>query len=186
MTGSEVGVLRDFLRLDDPKSPLFGRYVHEIKLDRFTPEQSMEFLRRGFSELGMSVSDDELSEVVKYVNGIPGWLTLYGHYRGVVGLGHREALAKVFDLGTKLVMEELSKVIAPSRRRYLAILEAVTHGMSRWSQIKTYVTAKTGPITDRRFTDLLTKLVKYSILEKKNNKYKITDPMTQHALKHLS
>ncbi|RLF02717.1 MAG: ATP-binding protein, partial [Thermoprotei archaeon] len=29
LTGSEVGLLRDFLRVDDPEAPLFGRYRRE-------------------------------------------------------------------------------------------------------------------------------------------------------------
>jgi len=30
ITGSEVGFLRDFLKLDVPKAPLYGRYRKEL------------------------------------------------------------------------------------------------------------------------------------------------------------
>lgn len=187
ITGSEVGVLRDFLKLDSPRAPLYGRYVREIMLTRFTPEQSRAFLERGFNELGITIPDHEVEEVVNNLDGIPGWLTLYGYYRGVRELGHKGALNRVFEVGSKLVLEELEKIIAPSKRRYLAILEAITRGATRWSQIKTYVEYRTRTrIADKNFTDLLKKLVKYGIIEKREGQYRITDPLTEHVIKVIS
>jgi len=186
VTGSEIGVLRDFLKLDDPKAPLYGRYVREIILNKFTPEQSREFLKKGFNELGINIPDHEIDEVINKLDGIPGWLTLYGYYRGVQKLDHRKALDKVFEIGSKLVIEELEKIIAPSKQRYLAILEAITHGATKWSQIKTYVEYKTKTrIADKNFTDLLKKLVKYGIIEKQEDQYKITDPLIVYAIKAM-
>ncbi len=186
LTGSEVGVLRDFLKLDNPEAPLYGRYYREIVLEKFTIEQGIEFLRQGFKELGCSVSNQELMEVVDKLDGIPGWLTLYGYYRGVRNLGHKDALEKVFDIASKLVMKELEKVIAPSRHRYLAILEAIARGASRWVDIKSYVEFRTGTrIADRNFSNLLKKLVKYSIVEKTDDKYRISDPLVRYAMESL-
>ncbi len=186
ITGSEVGVLRDFLRLDDPEAPLYGRYVREIMLRKFTPKQSREFLEKGFNQLGMTIPGHEIDEAINKLDGIPGWLTLYGYQRGVQKLGHRKALDKVFEIGSKLVIMELEKIIAPSRQRYLAILEAIIHGATRWAQIKTYVEYKTrSRIADKNFTDLLKKLVKYGVIEKQNNQYKITDPLIEYAIKTL-
>lgn len=82
VTGSEVGVLRDFLRIDDPEAPLYGRYIREIYVDRFSREVSLDFLRRGFTELGINVNVGELDEVYDKLDGIVGWLTLYGYLRG--------------------------------------------------------------------------------------------------------
>lgn len=187
ITGSEIGVLRDFLKLDNPKAPLYGRYVREIILNKFTTEQSREFLKRGFNELGLTISDHEIDEAINKLDGIPGWLTLYGYYRGVQKLDHRKALDKVFETGSKLVIEELEKIIAPSRQRYLAILEAITHGATRWTQIKTYVEYRTRTrIADKNFTNLLKKLVKYGIIEKQEDQYKITDPLIIHAIKTIT
>ena len=186
VTGSEVGVLRDFLKLDNPKAPLYGRYVREIKLGKFTPEQSREFLKEGFNELGVNIPDHEIGEAVNKLDGIPGWLTLYGYYHGVQKLDHRRALEKVFETGSKLIMEELEKIIAPSRQRYLAILEAIIHGATRWTQIKTYVEYRTRTrIADKNFTNLLKKLVKYGVIEKREDQYKITDPLIEHAIKSI-
>ncbi len=167
LTASEVGIIRDFLKLDNPKAPLYGRYVREIMLRKFTSNQCREFLKKGFNELGMNIPNHEIDEVINKLDGIPGWLTLYGYYRGVQKLNHKRSLEKVFETGSKLVMGELEKIIAPSRRRYLAILEAITRGATHWIQIKTHVEYRTRTrIADKNFTDLLKKLVKYGAIER--------------------
>jgi len=166
LTGSEIGMLRDFLKMDDAQAPLYGRYRREIALERFSREESIDFLRKGFNELKINVSKRELDEVVDKLDGIVGWLTYYGYYRGIRKIPHREALTKVFEEGTKIIMSELEKLITPSRKRYLAILEAVSHGVSRFNEIKAYVYMRTGPINNARLTTLIKNLLKYNYLEK--------------------
>ncbi len=101
-------------------------------------------------------------------------------------LNHRRALEKVFETGSKLVIEELEKIIAPSRWRYLAILEAITRGATHWIQIKTYVEYRTRTrIADKNFTDLLKKLVKYGVIERQEDQYKIIDPLIEHTIKTI-
>ena len=100
LTGSEVVVLREFLRVNDPKAPLFGRYRREIYVDRFAREQSIDFLKKGFRELNLEPDNSELEEAVETFDGLVGWLTYYGYYRAVRKLPHREAMAKVFDEGS--------------------------------------------------------------------------------------
>jgi len=185
LTGSEVGVLREFLRVDDVKAPLFGRYRREVYVGRFTRERSLDFLKQGFKELNLKPKMSELEEAVETFDGLVGWLTHYGYYRAIRKLTHKDAMAKVFEEGSKLVLEELEKIIAPSRKRYTAILKAVAHGAASWSEIKAYVTATTGYIGDKRFTELLKNLVKYGYLAKENNKYKIPDPIVKHLCKHI-
>ncbi len=185
LTGSEIGVLRDFLRIEDAKAPLYGRYRREIYLERFDERKSTDFLLAGFSELGLKVAENEIAEAVNLFDGIVGWLTYYGYYRGVRGIPHKEAINRVLDEGSKLVLSELEKIIAPSRRRYLAILKAIAQGMNSWSSIKAYVTARTGPINDKRFTELLKKLVKYGYIVKKDNKYHILDPIVRETCKTI-
>ncbi|WP_292000353.1 ATP-binding protein [Caldivirga sp.] len=182
ITGSEIGVLRDFLRLNDAKAPLYGRYVKEIYVDRFSRELSIDFLRAGFKELNVEVSDTELAEVYDKVDGVIGWLTLYGYLRGMVGLNHGDALSRVFEEGSKLVIDELSELIRPARARYLAILGAVAHGLDTWSEIKRYVEVKVGSISDVRFNELLRNLVRYGYLAKINDKYIIPDPMVKYTV----
>jgi AAA+ ATPase superfamily predicted ATPase len=82
LTGSEVGMLHDFLGLDNPKKPLFGRYAREITLEKVSREQSIDFLERGCKELGIEVNPHELERVVDGLDGIVGWLSMYGYLRG--------------------------------------------------------------------------------------------------------
>ncbi len=185
LTGSEIGVLRDFLRLDDPKAPLFGRYRREIYVGRFTKDESMDFLVQGFREFDLKPDMIELEEVEETFDGLVGWLTHYGYYRTVRGFLHKKAIAEVFEEGSKLILEELEKIIAPSRRRYSAILKAIAHDAHSWSDIKAYTVAKTGYITDKRFTELLKNLIKYGYLTKENGEYKIADPVVRHAVEKL-
>lgn len=79
LTGSEVGLLYDFLSVEDPSSPLYGRYFHEIRVERFDKETSISFLKQGFSELSIKVSDKTIEEIVSFFDGIPGWLAFAGN-----------------------------------------------------------------------------------------------------------
>ncbi|MEM1686676.1 MAG: hypothetical protein QXN90_03005 [Zestosphaera sp.] len=49
-----------------------------IRLERFNKEKSLEFLKRGFEEANMLVSDDVLQKIYERVDGIVGWLTYFG------------------------------------------------------------------------------------------------------------
>ena len=186
LTGSEVGVLREFLRLEDPEAPLYGRHRREIFLGGFTAQQALGFLKAGLRELGLQVEGSELEEVVDRLNGIVGWLTLYGYKRGVERMPHRKALQVVFEEGSRMVLAELLKVIEPARARYAAILKAVAQGVTRWRDIKAFVEARTGTwIPSNRFSHLLKNMVKYGYLAKQGSEYTIPDPMVRHVIKEL-
>ena len=106
-TGSEVGVLNEFLKLDDPKSPLFGRPRLEIRLGKFTREQSIDYLKRGFEEANVRITDNEIEDAVDKLNGIIGWLNHYGYYRVFYRMKHSEALKQLQDEAGRLIGEEL-------------------------------------------------------------------------------
>ena len=78
LSGSEVGLLHDFLGIDDYESPLYGRSHREVVLKPFSKELSMEFLRRGFSEIGMDVPGEVIEDAVGSLDGVPGWLVEFG------------------------------------------------------------------------------------------------------------
>jgi AAA+ ATPase superfamily predicted ATPase len=181
LTGSEVGLLRDFLKLDSPDSPLRGRVRREIYLERFSYEESLEFLKRGFEEVEFKAPLTEIEDAVRKLNGVPGWLTLYGYYRAVRRLSHRDALNLVLEEGSALVISELGRIIEKSKARYTAILKAIASGCRRWSDIKAFTEARTGPIPDNRFNELLEKLTKYGYVEKTNEEYTIEDPIVKYV-----
>lgn len=182
LTGSEVGLLREFLRLETGDSALSGRARREVYVERFSEEESLKFLHKGFAELSLNPSINELQDTVKTLDGIPGWLTLYGYYRATRGTSHEKTLKTVLDEGAGIVFSELESLIKPSRIRYLAILRAVASGLSSWSDIKAFVESRTGPVPDNRFNELLNKLVKYGYLKKDNSLYSIPDPIVKYTL----
>jgi hypothetical protein len=182
LTGSEVGMLHDFLGLDNPKKPLFGRYAREITLERFSREQSVDFLKSGFKELGVNVSLPELERAVDRLDGIVGWLSMYGYLRGIRRLPERDALNELFHRAQALVIDELSSLLSYSRR-YGLILKAVAMGNKTWSDIKEYLEFKAGRINDAKFSLLLKNLVKYGYLDKTTEGYLIPDPVVAEVIK---
>jgi len=186
VTGSEVGVLRNFLKLDDPKSPLFGRARLEIMLKKFPEDKAQDFLEKGFKEVGIIVTSNELNEAVSKLDGIVGWLTLYGHYRITYRLNHGEALSKIESDAEELLADELEKLIRYSPQRYLAILWAISLGLKSWSTIKHYAEGVIGYMYDYIFDKMLQNLMKYGFIEKTENlEYKITDPLLLKAVEKL-
>jgi len=190
LTGSEIGLLQEFLRVEDSSSPLYGRYVKEIVLKPFTYEQSVDFLEKGFSEMKISIPHTIVREIVARVDGVVGWLTYYGkmvseYYLQGVNVGLRE-LDEVQRKAQNLALEELRKLLSFRRsRRYFTILKTIALlGSATWSQVKRGVELYEGRrVSDPTITDLLKTLLKLSIIAKDSeNRYYIIDPVLKKAL----
>jgi len=78
VTGSEIGLLFDFLGIDDPESPLYGRHFTEIRMNNFNETQSRDFLTTGFKQIGIDPPEEVIEYAVSRLNGTVGWLTLFG------------------------------------------------------------------------------------------------------------
>lgn len=186
LTGSEVGMLKEFLRYEDADAPLYGRFRSEIYLNRFDRGKSEKFLKSGFKEAGKAIKNDELNDAVDKIDGITGWLTYYGHYRVVDNLKHKEAVGRVFEEGSGLSIKEIERAISHSRKRYVLTLRAIVTGVNKWAEIKSYVAAKSGNISDTVLNSLLQSLVKFGMVEKDaDGTYTITDPIVAYAVKKL-
>lgn len=183
LTGSEIGILRDFLRSDESDSPLYGRFKTEINLTAFNREYGKAFLSQGFKELGERITQDEIEATLDKLGGIVGWLTYYGYERCSVGLNREEALQKVLDEGSKIALDEIKSLVAKSRKRYIAILKAMAGGIGRWTDIKAFAESMVGRIPDSKFNKLLQMLVKFSLVEEKEGAYRIIDPVLEYAVK---
>ncbi len=187
LTGSEVGLLHDFLRIDDPKSELYGRYTYEITLNRLSRSQSIEFLVKGFSEYGVKPPREIIEEAVNMFDGIIGWLVYFGRTCIDKGLT-REAIKETFLKGSALVREELSELYNRSNR-YRYVLEAIANGLNTWSKIKRYLLARElKPIYDSALHEILLILQKMGLVEKKLSPqgdiiYAITDPVVEYTVK---
>lgn len=186
LTGSEVGLLDRFIGAYDPDSPLYGRFRREILVERFTKELSLKYLRAGFKEQGVKVPREILEEVVEALDGIVGWLSLFGYWyvverprdltevKGVVEKFREEA--------SEIVRGELSRILEDSPR-YILILKAIAEGNRRWSEIYRYLQARGVRTTNKRFTELLKRLVDYNYIKKEGNRYVFQDPVTEYAVK---
>jgi len=179
LTGSQVGLLQDFLGLEDPSSPLYGRYAKIITLERLSRERAIDFLEKGFREAG--VEPPNLEKVVDTLNGLIGWLTLYGHTYVSEGKVEVEDFLR---LASKLAEEESKKIFRGSER-YWAVLKAVASGATKWSEIYDWVALKLGPIPKSNLTYLLSSLVQYGYLEKtEGERFVVPDPVVKFMAIH--
>jgi len=177
ITGSEIGILEDFLDIENTESPLFGRMINEIKISHFDNNMSYKFLRSGFNEYKIKVNDNDINSAIDILDGIAGWLTYYGYNRAVRKLNNHDAINNVIEYGKRLIDSEINKLINNSKDRYIAIMEAIAAGLNKWSTIKAYVVSKTGDISSTILNNHIIKLIKYGFIKKSENKYYIEDPL---------
>lgn len=186
LTGSEIGLLHDFLGIDDPDAPLFGRYLSEIRLQRFSQDKSLEFLRKGFEELAIDVSEKVLERAVDELDGIVGYLSMYGYiyYKG----NQVDALERTKEQAKKLVTKELGALIKRSWN-YGYVLKAVSLRINRFSQIRTYIENNFGSISDPTLSKILNTLVNQSFLEQVCvdgvKRYSIPDPVVEYVCREM-
>ncbi len=177
ITGSEIGILEDFIDIDNPESPLFGRLINEIKLGHFDSETSYNFLKAGFEEFKINISDNDINSAIETLDGIAGWLTYYGYNRAIRKLNNYDSINDVIEYGKRLIDVEMNKLISSSKDRYMAIMESIAAGLNNWSSIRAYVISKTGYISSTILNNHITKLLKYGFIKKSENRYYIEDPL---------
>ncbi|ADN50604.1 AAA family ATPase [Vulcanisaeta distributa] len=182
-TGSQIGMVYRFLRLRDPGSPLFGRAMFEVRINPFTREQAVEFLRAGFREVSLSVSEGILEDAYNELGGVPGWLTYYGlNYMQLND--HGEAIRRTLEYAVQLIRQEFENFLRgreEARERYYAIMSLCRFGC-RWSDVKRMLMAKEGyEVDDKKVTELLQNLMDASFLIKENDLYKPSDPLIARA-----
>jgi hypothetical protein len=187
LTGSEVGVLHDFLRLNDVKSPLFGRYLSEIKVERFSKEKSIDFLVEGLRQVNIPQDLTKIQEAVDTLDGLVGYLTLYGYTVWKNG-NYNEALSETLENAQQIIESELKKLFQKSENYKITLL-AVAHRMDTFSKIQKYFELHSIEINNRRLTSVLKSLVNYSYLEEQyedgSKRYVIPDPIIERMLLKL-
>ncbi len=180
LTGSEVGLLHDFLGIDDYESPLYGRIAGEVYVEPFTPDVSKEFLKTGFREAGVEVSGDIVNRAVETLDGIPGWLVLFGVEYLRSG-DFEEAIERTLETARGLILGEL-KELERRAPRYVEILRGIALGYNRWSLLRDYLKVKGMRTPEPRLYELLKNLMKMGWITKKNETYQLTDPLIKAAL----
>ncbi len=177
LTGSEIGLLDQFLGKKDAESPLYGRAVMELGVPKFNDEETRAFLLKGFEQIKKSISLEEITEVVTNFDGIVGWATQYGWFRSQ-GKSHSQAVSLVVEEGIKLTKKELDNfLINRNKSRYLKILRWISKGYTQWGVLKTQFVNEKIKISDRQLNLYLTELVDYGFVIKMNENYFVTDPL---------
>ncbi len=183
LSGSEIGLLSDFLGFENPESPLYGRIYDAITLDRFTKNQAKEFLEQGFKELNIEVPKEVIEKAIDVLDGIPGWLAYFGYM--YVKSKNPDVLKHIIDEATNIAITELRKleILSPL---YPNTLRAIAMGYQTWTSIKRTVEAWLGrPLSNQTISRILKNLEKMSILESINNEYQFLDPIIREASKKL-
>ena len=185
LTGSEVGLLMNFIGVEEPNSSLYGRYKEELRLERFNREISISFLEAGFKGYDIKFDTIILEKVVDKIDGVVGWLTYFGYMAVRKGSINDELINETLNIAIKMVKEKLSKITQRSRY-YKLILKAIGEEGVRWIDIKRRVEAWCGkPITSIQLTRNLKTLTELNYIQKENNIYKIPDPIIRKATKQL-
>jgi len=183
LSGSMVGLLYRFLRVDDPEAPLYGRAFTEVRLRKLSEKESREFLIRGFEQEGIRVSDEVIEEAIKRFDGVIGWLT----YFGFAVTTSKENINTIHEKASKLALSELEhalRIYGVGQKRYKEVLKIIaTLGKARWSEIKRGVEARLGKIPNNTLATIIKNLTDSGFIEKEGGEYKITDPVLSQGIR---
>lgn len=183
VTGSEIGLLFDFLGFDNPDSPLYGRYYTEINMKPFNQEDSLEFLQAGFKQTGVQPNREILEKATIALDGIVGWLTLFGTRCREADQANEAILEQVIIEGGKLARAEAQKLTQYSKRYSVTINYLAKAKKASWSQIKSIMEANEGrTLPNSTTSDILNKLIKTNLVMKDNGEYSIPDPLLINAV----
>jgi AAA+ ATPase superfamily predicted ATPase len=174
-----MGVLYGILK--NPKNPLFGRAFININTRKLNREESIDFLEKGFNELNIKISKEEVERIVNELDGIIGWLTYYG-YKRMTGKENFEEIKKDAIALAKQELENFIKLMVS--KRYKIVLKLLAEEVREWSLLKRNVEKYEGKeISNRVLYEILQQLKRHSIIDEENN---FTDPIYKEAAKILS
>lgn len=170
VAGSEIGLLRDFLGVERPDSPLYGRHIYEIHVERLAREEAKEFLMRGFKEEGLNPPVNIIEEALNYFDGIIGWLAFFGRKYAD---GMRD-LKDLKEIAINLALDELKKLSIRER----LVLKAIASNSNSWSEVRRYIEEKEGiTLPKATLSRLIEKMEKLSIVKD----YRFLDPIYKEA-----
>lgn len=190
LTGSEAGLLYEFIGVDDAKAPLYGRSFEEIKIMHLSNEKSKEFLLKGFDQYKIErqktvMATDAIDLAAEQLGGVLGWLIKFGIKCVQRNEITAENLEEIQEEGSKLAKEEYDNFMSTRNavERYEIIMKTLATKPSSWDTIKTQlalVTKKT--IYNKNLAGLLDTLQKVGFIIKELDKYSIEDPLLRRAL----
>lgn len=182
LTGSEIGIIDEFLGKKDAESPLFGRAMIEVGTKKLDNEQVSRFLTLGFNQIEKNINLKEIKEVIEAFDGIIGWVTYYGWLRSN-NFNHYGAISEVSKEGSKLTRKELDKFLERRKKAtYLKLLKWIAKGYNSWNLLKSQFAKEGIKISDRQLGLYLEELINYGFVEKERKNYLIPDPLLVKGL----
>jgi AAA+ ATPase superfamily predicted ATPase len=188
VSGSQFGLLQDFLGANDPTSPLYGRGALEIRVPRLPQDRAVDFLQKGFQQVGIRPDPTAVESAVRRLDGIIGWLTFFGAVSAELGTCSEKVLEETMERGSRLSLKEFQNFLRlrpGAEKRYVYIMEAAARlGKASWTDLKRNLEVKEHKaVADKVFTNLLENLLNSEYLRKnEDGTYSLPDPMLAHAL----
>lgn len=176
------GMMKTLLE-PDSTSPLYGRSPAKLIVEPFNSECSKQFLRRGFEQCNKAIPEATIANAVERLDGIPGWLTLYGNKICVQRLSNEKALEETKTEAFKIVNDELEHFFQNrDRQAYLAALKAAAT-FSSWTEIKGAVSIVKGSVVnDNTVYRIIENLKAGMLVQEEKGRYRIEDPMLRSLL----
>jgi AAA+ ATPase superfamily predicted ATPase len=179
-TGSYFGVMRTLLN-PSSDSPLFGRSPESLRLDPFSPELAEEFLHQGFKENRIAFAEKDLRAAIdRSLDGIPGWLTLFGNKVAIRRMTPEAAERSTVTEGKKVARSELSHfLVTRPGAQYWAALRAMVD-RATWTDVKAAIHRSRGaPVNDASVRNVLRSLQWANLISVDAHQYSIVDPMVR-------
>jgi len=182
ITGSAVGVLKSILEPNN-KSPLFGRPTMQINVKKWHPSVSMDFLKKGLEQNKLSLDTTLLVKTVELLDGLPGWLTMFGYYYTAKPSNYTDAVNKTLGEALKIVSDETDSIgkLARGWQTHLKLLIELSSGNKSFTELL----STTGQSTNSALSKHLDMLQRLNYIEKRpeDGRYEITDPIMAELLK---
>ncbi len=183
-TGSYFGILRTLLE-PAADSPLFGRSPARLELSPFDRTTSIGFLERGFREYRIGADRDELGSVVeRSLDGMPGWLTLFGNNVAVGRMSIEEAERATLREGQRVARSELIHFLEPrDTETYWPALRLLTSAAT-WTEVREAIGSRDGsPANDNTVRNVLRALRDANLVSETDHQYQIRDPMVRSLIR---
>jgi uncharacterized protein len=179
-TGSFFGILRTLVE-PSAESPMFGRPPATVRLEPFDRDVSVEFLRAGLQEHGLRLNAEELTGAVdRTLDGLPGWLTLFGNHVAVERLSLDAAELATRREAKKVARSEVAHFLEHRPvETYWTALRALTTELS-WSELREALAARRGGrVNDHTVGNALRSLRDAGFVVERDRRYVLRDPMVR-------
>ncbi len=173
ITGSAIGTAKAILE-PGPRSALYGRAISKMEVGRWSPQVSISFIKEGCKEKRLPWNEELSFEAEKRLDGIPGWLTLFG-YNYARSEGLEPALRSTTKEAFRIISEELSNIgkTGIGSEKQMEILRILAKNPERFKEIS----SGTG-FNDNTLSRNLDTLSRLGYIEKnKEGSYIISDPV---------